>query len=148
MLGASNQIADTVNMTLAGGTFSANGFSETLGTLTLSADSTIDFGGGASTLDFSNFNLNGYTLTILNWTSGSDHLVFRGSSLTPGTTVAGIRFGSPTGSPGTTIGHTPGAEVVPLIPEPSTYVFFALLAAALAGAGLARRRGRTASQRS
>ena len=68
--GAGDHIADTTTLTLAGGTFDAGGVSETLGTLTLTEDSTIDFGGGASTLTFADSTglwTANKTLSIWNW---------------------------------------------------------------------------------
>jgi hypothetical protein len=68
-------------LTLAGGTFATGGFSETLGALTLSADSTIDFGAGASRLTFAGAGAlaSGSTLTLTHRTADSDHL-FVGTS--------------------------------------------------------------------
>jgi autotransporter-associated beta strand protein len=85
-LGSANRIANTSNMVLSGGTFATGGFSETVGTLSLSANSTIDFGAGVSALTYSGAGTftGGTTLTVTNWTQGSDQL-FIGStaSLTP-----------------------------------------------------------------
>jgi fibronectin-binding autotransporter adhesin len=76
VLGASNQIGDGIGLILAGGTFvvgnDSAGFSETLGTLTLSASSTIDLGSyatGLRQLVFSNSSAITWsgTLTITNW---------------------------------------------------------------------------------
>ncbi|HEY9248140.1 MAG TPA: autotransporter-associated beta strand repeat-containing protein, partial [Rariglobus sp.] len=53
-LGAANRIADSSNLVMSGGTFATGGFSETLGTLTLSANSVIDLGSGTSALVFAN----------------------------------------------------------------------------------------------
>ena len=44
LLGAANQIANTVPMTLGGGTFNTGGLSETLGTLAVTANSTTSLG--------------------------------------------------------------------------------------------------------
>ncbi|MEO6847131.1 MAG: hypothetical protein ABI254_07725, partial [Chthoniobacterales bacterium] len=67
-----NQIANTVNMVLNGGTFSTGdtvGHRETLGTLTLSANSTIDLGTGSDSLIFAASNGISWTgtLTITGW---------------------------------------------------------------------------------
>ena len=78
ILGASNQIGDGVGLVLNGGTFivgtAAAGYSETLGTLTLSADSTIDLGSystGLRQLSFANSSVISWAtnavLTITNW---------------------------------------------------------------------------------
>ncbi|MEX1115115.1 MAG: autotransporter-associated beta strand repeat-containing protein, partial [Akkermansiaceae bacterium] len=75
VLGASNQIGDGIGLVLNGGTFlvGASTLSESLGTLTLSASSTIDFGAYGETgfrqltfADSSAIEWTG-TLTITNW---------------------------------------------------------------------------------
>jgi autotransporter-associated beta strand protein len=149
MLGASDQINDAVDLTLNGGIFDANGFSEVLGTLTLTADSYVDFGGGGSVLSFDSLNLGGFTLVLLNWSGssggyGTDQMILRNpGAFPPGGPYSGIRFGSVTGTQASTISHPvvgfPGA--VEVVPEPSTWVMASLLAAAVIGSGLARRRG-------
>lgn len=61
-------------LTLAGGTLRLNTTSVSLGTLSVTGNSTIDFAGN-NTLNLTNFSINaGVTLTILNWTNGSDFL--------------------------------------------------------------------------
>ena len=80
LLGSSNQINNSATIGLAGGTFQAAGFNETAGNLTLSANSTIDFGSGAgsSTLTFGTFtNLSTYVINVLNFDTG-DQLIFSG----------------------------------------------------------------------
>jgi autotransporter-associated beta strand protein len=75
-LGANNQIGDSTGLILNGGTFvvgtASTGFSDTLGTLTLSASSTIDLGAwttGVRQLTFANSSAITWTgtLTITNW---------------------------------------------------------------------------------
>jgi autotransporter-associated beta strand protein len=129
LLAANNQIANTSNMTLSGGTFNTGGFTETLGTLTLTANSTIDMGNGSSVLTFSpTWTPAGNTLTILNWTGlvhggGTDQIFFGNSQLFTTAQLASIRFD----------GYAPGAmqlstgEIVPIIPETSTLVAGALV---------------------
>jgi autotransporter-associated beta strand protein len=64
----------SVNLTLAGGTLFLNGTNSTFGTFSLSGNSIIDFASPSSTtLDVSNLNLNGFTLTVDNWTDGTDY---------------------------------------------------------------------------
>jgi|GEM_PF-5985401 len=75
MLEAAGQIADTVGLALAGGIFdTGTGFDETLGTLTLAANSLIDLGSAAHLLTFANSSSVLWnplaTLTISGW-SGS-----------------------------------------------------------------------------
>src|ERR1041385_3135926 len=65
-LGASDRIADTSNMILNGGTFATGGFSETVGTLALTANSTIDFGAGNSALSFGNSSALDWSTFTLN----------------------------------------------------------------------------------
>jgi autotransporter-associated beta strand protein len=81
-----NAIGSGNSLTLAGGTFKNNGaggtLSQSIGTLTLSANSTIDMGAGASTITFSDssaIDWSGFTLDILNWTPG-DTISFGSSS--------------------------------------------------------------------
>lgn len=92
LLGNSNQINDSAALTLAGGTFSTGdtvGFSETLGTLTLSGTSSIDLGTASHLLQFADSSaLSGSwtgSLTIYGWTglpytSGTSGQIFFGSS--------------------------------------------------------------------
>jgi autotransporter-associated beta strand protein len=86
--GAGEQVNNSATMTLAGGTIQTNGassISETVGALTLSSSSTIDFGtlAGGNTLSFANSSAASWTgtLNVWNWTSGTDHLFFGTSSL-------------------------------------------------------------------
>jgi hypothetical protein len=63
----------SIDLDLAGGSLFLNGTTSTLGNLTLTGNSIIDFGSpGATTLNISNLNLNGYTLTIQDWTKAVD----------------------------------------------------------------------------
>jgi hypothetical protein len=66
-------------LVLGGGTLNTTGLNQAMGTLTLSNSSTIDFGAGATALTFNNsssIDWGGSTLTILDWTLGSDTLRF------------------------------------------------------------------------
>jgi len=129
LLAASNQIADTSNMILGGGTFSTGGNSETLNNLTLTANSVIDMGAGASILKFSStWTPGGNNLTIANWTGlvqggGTDQIFFGNSQTLTTTQLGGITF----------LGYAPGAqqlstgEIVPVIPEVATAVAALLL---------------------
>jgi autotransporter-associated beta strand protein len=131
LLGAANQIGDAVPMTLAGGTFQTAGFSEQLGTLKLTANSTIDLGVGASVLRFAASSgvawAAGTTLTIANWNGsitggGAEQVMFdsNSSGLSAGQ-VSQLRFVNPPGFPAgsyvATILST--GEVVPLTVAPS-----------------------------
>jgi autotransporter-associated beta strand protein len=93
LLGADNRIGNSTNMILSGGTFATNGYSDSLGTLTLTEDSIIDFGGGDSILSFANssgetWNPNA-TLTIINW-SGQPGYGNGGSQLFFGNNDSGL----------------------------------------------------------
>lgn len=139
-LGAADRIADASLLSLGGGTFATNGFSDVLGGLALSADSAIDFGDGSSTLTLADSSVQAWTgmLTINNWSgspvgSGVDQLIFgNGPSALTETQLAQIHFA----------GFDPGAkilasgEVVP-VPEPAG---LALLT--VAGCAVASRRRR------
>lgn len=93
-LGAAGVIPNASNMILNGGTFKTGittGFSETIGTLTLSDNSTIALGTGNHTINFNastaaNWTA-GKTLTITGWTgmitnSGTSGKIFVGSAST------------------------------------------------------------------
>ncbi|NJK93207.1 MAG: hypothetical protein HC904_16175 [Blastochloris sp.] len=140
--GASDQIANETNMVLAGATYDTNGFDEVVGTLTLTANSTIDLnntgGGGDSILRFDNSSSTawtaGQTLSITGWSGldtggGTDQVYFGTNS--GGLTaqqLSQIVFINPAGfapgNYGAMILST--GEVVP-VPEPATYVTLALL---------------------
>jgi autotransporter-associated beta strand protein len=125
-LGVSNAIADVSNISMGGGilaTGSGAGFSETVGTLNLSANSSIALGTGAHTLTFSNSSAVGWTaattLTITGWsgtagTSGTAGKIFFGN--TTGTlTAAQLAQISFTGFPGTPILLSTGELVPPVV---------------------------------
>ena len=63
-------------LTLNGGTVNSGGFNQTSGTLTLSADSTLDLGAGTSAWTFADSSAISWagTLHILDWTQGSDSI--------------------------------------------------------------------------
>ena len=77
-LGAANAINSGASLTLSGGTFNLNGYSESLsgGTLTTTASSSLDFASGTPTLLFSSLAAYTGTLAITHWTFGSTHLGF------------------------------------------------------------------------
>jgi hypothetical protein len=148
---AGNRINDTAGMTLNGGGFHTGGLSESLGTLTLSASSTLDFGSGASVVNFLNSSAStwggGSTLWVTNWSGnwgvggGTDQIIFGSdsSALTAGQ-VAQIQFWLPSWgawSPATILGN---GEVVP-VPEPATVLGAGALAALLGWRERRRLRG-------
>ena len=138
VLGASNQIGDGIGLVLDGGTFivgnSTAGYAEDLGTLTLSSNSTIDFGSNTTnrSLTFDASNLIGWSgiLTITNWvqagngTNGAYGQLFFGNSssgLTSGQLgqisfdINGSLYGAKILSSGEVV-----ADITP-IPEPRVY---------------------------
>lgn len=128
-LASANRISNSSNLVMAGGTFATRGFSETLGTLTLSADSTIDLGSGASALAFSDSKAttwgSSFILSFVNFNAGTDSVFFGVDGLT-GDQLAQIRINNTFLAALDSSGFlTVGAS----IPEPSTYALFA-------GAGL------------
>lgn len=133
LLGAANQIGDASAMTLGGGTFRTGGFSEGttssagLGALTLTANSTLDFGVGSSVVAFaSGFNPSTFTLDILNWTYGADRLIFQEDI---SDRLSAFSFG---GQSAGQIALGGGFfEIVP-VPEPATILGGLLLLGALA----------------
>ena len=118
-------------MDLNGGTFSTGGFSETVGALTLSLASTLDFGSGASILNYSNGGVDAWTglLTIDNWTGtpfvagGTDQLHFTGITTTNFTSMVDQSevTWSGFGSGYQIIGSDGSFEIVP-VPEPAPIV--------------------------
>ncbi|MFM7374384.1 MAG: hypothetical protein ACKO39_04450, partial [Chthoniobacterales bacterium] len=146
-LAANNQIGDTTGLILNGGTFrvgtASTGFSETLGTLTLSASSTIDLGAwttGLRTLTFANSSAITWTgtLTITNWqgvalqSSDVAEIIFGTGGLTS-TQLGQVYWANQNINGGTLIS---GGELVP-IPEPRVY---AAAVALLAAVGWRERR--------
>lgn len=107
-LGAAGVINDNSNVVLNGGTFSTGsgaGFSETVGTLSVTANSTISLGTGSHTLTFANSSATTFTsgtlLTITGWTgtnngnsSGTAGRIFFGNSAgtLTGLQLSRIRF--------------------------------------------------------
>ena len=138
MLGAANQIPNTMPVTLAGGTLNTGGFSEGtagangVGALTLSASSSIDFASGTSVLAFASpgtWDVSSL-LTITNWSGtpvtggGTDQLVF--GSVLSAAQLSAIHFeGYGYGAAQVALGGG-RYEIVP-VPEPATVAFSSLL---------------------
>jgi autotransporter-associated beta strand protein len=131
-LAASDQIGNTTGLILNGGTFrvgtATTGFSDTLGTLTLSASSTIDLGAwttGVRQLTFANSSAITWTgtLTITNWqgvalqSSDVAEILFGTGGLTTGQ-LGQVYWANQNINGGTLLGG--GGELVP-IPEPRVY---------------------------
>ncbi len=107
LLGAANQVANALPMTLAGGTFQTAGFAEQVGPLKLTGNSVIDLGAGSSVLGFAASSGVAWTagarLTLTNWNGsirGSDaaRVVFGGNDAgLSATQVSQLRFANPAG---------------------------------------------------
>lgn len=134
LLGASNVLGDGTRVQLSGGTLATDGFSDTVGALTLMYDSVIDLGSGSSVLQFANSRNESWsgTLRIDNWSgsgSGTDRLLFGNSftdELNAGLTdgqLGKIYFRDPEGMEAGlyTAGIGPDGEVSPfaIVPEPN-----------------------------
>lgn len=153
--GSADRLNNAAGVTLAGGTLSMQDLSsstETMGLLTLSANSTLDFGtGDGNRLIFSGLALGSHTLSIYNW-SGTRYTLGQGDPGTPlsqdrliftsdvsGQPLGQINFysggsGSPWVGFGSQIDFGNPAnsfEVVP-VPEPAT-IFGALALLGLIG---------------
>ncbi|MHA3770792.1 beta strand repeat-containing protein [Verrucomicrobiota bacterium sgz303538] len=149
-LGAANRLADLATLTLGTGTFDTNGFSETLGALTLNGAGLLELGLGTSVLHFADSTLAVWfgSLSITNWSGsvnggGTDQIFFgnNNSALTP-EQIGLISFVDPFGPGSGTIGARmlPSGELV-AIPEPSTAaVLLGGLGALLCGRRRDRRR--------
>jgi autotransporter-associated beta strand protein len=129
-IGANDRIADVSNLVLGGGTFSTNGFSDVLALASMSASSMIDLGNGASVLRFADSSGQTWvgTLTIANYTPGVDQLFVGATSsgLTPAQ-LGQISFAG-IGAPAQILAS---GEVVPLVPEPTTFAGLVLGAATI-----------------
>lgn len=130
-LGAADRINDNANVTMNGGTWRTDGFSESVGTLTLGGSATIDLGSGASILHLADSSFRSWTgsLNIANWSGllgggGTDQIYF-GSSASGLLTgqLALISFVDPAGLAPGTYGATmlTSGEVV-AVPEPASAV--------------------------
>ncbi len=126
-LGNTNVISNSSNFILNGGTFKSGattGFSETVGTLQLSANSTIGLGTGSHTITFANSSgvswTAAQTLSVTGWTgtagsSGTAGKIFVGVGGLTATQLAQISFN---GFPGTPIILGTG-ELVPAAQNPN-----------------------------
>jgi autotransporter-associated beta strand protein len=133
--GSGNTIGNSVPVVFNGGTLNSGGLSETLGPLTLSANSTLNMDSGASILNFANSSgqtwAGGTTLLIQNWSGvsqaeggtggGIDQLIFGTSSsaLTAGQ-LSQIKFQFNWGQSDAIM--LPNGEVIAAVPEPATVI--------------------------
>ena len=141
LLAASDQIAAATNMNLNGGTFSTAGFDESLGGLTLSANSTIDVGAGGSIINYTSGTYSAGQLTIDSWAGlhdggGTDQIIF-GNVLSQ--TFLDNVVWTDQGITGAI--QLMSGEIVP-IPEPAT-IFSGALLIGLIGIDFYRRRKST-----
>lgn len=143
-LGADNQIGNSTSLILNGGTFRVGtdtaGYSDTLGTLTLTASSTIDLGSftGAHTLTFANSSAIAWAtnavLTISNWQGvtrdpgDAGRILFGPGGLTSAQ-LAQVYWAPQNISGGVLINSN--GELVP-IPEPRVYAAAVALLAVVA----------------
>ena len=141
-IGSSNRLGDTARLVMNGGTFSTEGFAETLGTLQLTGNSTIDLGNNAtgSALVFASSALEiwsaSVSLNIINFTDGTDSVFFGAGGLSPDQ-IAQIRIN------GTHYALLDGSGYLILgaaIPEPSTYALLAGLGGLLLTVSRRQRR--------
>jgi len=150
LLEGANQINDSAALTLAGGIFdTGSGFNETLGTLTLTSNSSITLGAAIHNLQFGASNLLAWTpaatLTIYGWTgiletSGTAGRIYFGSDSTALTAgqLANITF---SGYGGQAM-LLPDGELVPMAVPEARSILAALL---LLGAVFWRERSRLRS---
>ncbi len=123
-LGADNQINNSITLALAGGTFRTNNNSDTIGNLSLTGNSSINFSNGdSSVLTFTNAARTAGLLTVADWNGiptvggGGSQLVF---------TNAGTGFGASDitftdfGSGWTRLGT---GEIVPIASSGTTYAW-------------------------
>lgn len=148
-LAQAEQIKDTANVQLGGGLFKTNGYSETVGILTMAASSQIDLGNGSSQLKFSGASATTFTgtLSISNWSGnltggGTDQLFFGTSKSLTTTQLGQIQFvssGSSVGASQLTTGEVVPNSAIGPAPEPGGLVPLVL---GIAGVGtlIARRR--------
>jgi hypothetical protein len=120
-LGASNVLSDEGQIILNGGTLSTAGFSETFGTLNISANSTIALSLGNHSLNFATSDIIPWTgtLTITGWkgtpgTSGTNGKIFVGNNNTAliSSQIDAISFIDNNGNPSSAMILASG-EIVP-----------------------------------
>lgn len=140
-LGNNNRIADTSSLVMSGGTFATGGFNETLGTLTVTANSVIDLGNAAisAALIFADSRDEAWGesvgLSFINFTEGVDTI--RIGTTSGGLTSTQLALITINGSAAAIDGD--GFLTVSSVPEPTTY---ALILGVLAMACVVSQRRR------
>jgi fibronectin-binding autotransporter adhesin len=105
------------NLVLNGGTFGLGGFNSTFNSLTVTANSTLDFG-GTSIINLSSVVVNsGVTLTVTNWTDTIDYFY---STTNPGSGNLGRIVFSPGYTGADTKWQSWDTQITP-VPEPTDY---------------------------
>ena len=147
LLAESNQLNDSVDLVLGGGSgsesarFAVNGVTDSLGTLTLSDDATLDMPNTGGSITFADYDPgSNNVLEITNWTEGSDR-IFVTTELAGGPGQAGTgeldrfvwRGIGPGGSDIVGAYQSGSGEILPFqppppIPEPRTVAAGVLLA--------------------
>ncbi len=128
VLGGADKIGDNTAINLAGGTFNTGGNSDSVGALTFSGSSTLDFGSSKTgTLTFASAGSSSGLLTIQNWLGGygggsPTHLVFNSSVTGVPGFLGNIQFaGHGVGANQISFGESGQYELVP-VPEPATII--------------------------
>ncbi len=117
------QINDTNDMTLGGGTFDLNDNNETLGDLIVSATSTLAFNGTDAIVSFASLDVTGGTLSITGWDGnatggGADQLIFTAD---PSAFLASFDFGGElVAAVVDNGGNYEVVGVIPAVPEPAS----------------------------
>ncbi|MCX6961791.1 MAG: hypothetical protein NTZ08_05005 [Verrucomicrobia bacterium] len=162
---AENAVNDDAAIHLNGGRMAMSGnFNETVGALTLSANSTLDFSGFVGTLRFGSIAswAAGANLAIWNWSGQTQHgtnygtypnssnLVFTNNS-TLSSNLANISFYSDSGTTsigsGFERGFTGGGTEIIAVPETETYFYAVALLVGIVIQYLRRRAKRKSSER-
>ncbi len=140
-LGASNQIANAANLTLAGGSFNAGANSETLGSLTLTGNSILTLGSGSALVFANSANLwtSGMTLTIYGTLDGTTSTLRFGTDATglSSTQLSEIVFADYSGY---TAAIDASGFITAVVPEPSSVALLGATIIAVTIGTLRRRR--------
>jgi hypothetical protein len=133
LLGASNQVNTSAPLSLAGtlsmgGNGSTRAGAQTFSSLTLTANSVIDFSNlsGTSMLTFGSITQGAYLLSIWNYSSGVTQLFDSAGSSDAGIDLSKISFYSDSGNSLMGTGSFSGNQIVP-VPEPGVVIAACLL---------------------